>query len=71
MPWRAKIIGDYRLKFLESVPKMRDEIRVRAGMDSQFLNIAIETAANDPNGNVNAGRNLIKILWDMALEINA
>jgi len=71
MPWRAKFIGDYRLKFLESVPKMRDEIRVRAGMDSQFLNIAIETAANDPNGNVSAVRNLIKILWDMALEINA
>ena len=70
-PWKAKFVGDYRLKFGDSVPRLRDEIRVRAGLDDAFLNAAIDRAANDPNANVKAVEEVIKRFWDMALGINA
>lgn len=70
-PWKAKFVGDYRLRFSDSVPRLRDEIRVRAGLDDAFLNAAIDSAANDPNANVKAVEEVIKRFWDMALGINA
>jgi hypothetical protein len=70
-PWRAKFIGDYRLKFHASIPQLRDEIRLRTGMDNSLLNVAIDMAANDPNANVTAVQAIIKQFWDMALQINA
>jgi hypothetical protein len=71
MPWRAKFLGDFRLKFGDSVPRLQDEIRVRAGIDDFVLNNLITKAANDPNGNVKAVEDLTRRLWDLALGINA
>jgi hypothetical protein len=71
LTWRAKFIGDYRLKFHASIPHLRDEIRLRTGMDNSLLNVAIDMAANDPNANVTAVQAIIKQFWDMALQINA
>ena len=71
MPWRAKFIGDYRLKFGDSVPRLRDEIRVWAGIDDFALNASIEKAEKDPNGNMQAVEGIVNRFWDLALEINA
>jgi len=70
MPWRAKFIGDYSVKFGDALPHLRDEIRLRAHIDNYVLNAAIEKAANDPNGNIKGVEDVIKQLWDMALGIN-
>lgn len=69
-PWRARVLGDYRLKFSDSIPRLRDEIRVRTGKDDFVLNNFIQTAANNPNGNIKAVEGIVKALWDMAPEIN-
>lgn len=69
-PWRAKFVGDYLLKFRESVPQLRDEIRARAGIDDFALNLSIDKAERDPNGNRQAVEGIVKRFWDIALEIN-
>ena len=70
-PWRAKFLGDFRLKFGDSIPRLRDEIRVRAGIDDFGLNNLIIKAASDPNGNVKSVEGLTRRLWELAYEINA
>ena len=70
LKWRAKFIGDYCQRFGEVLPKLRDEIRVKAQQDSSFLNIAIEKAANNVNAKVATVEQLIKIIWEIALTIN-
>ena len=70
-PWKAKFLGDYRLKFAESVPRLRDEVRAKAMIDDGALNAAIENAANNPNDNANAVQKLITRLWDVASRVNA
>jgi hypothetical protein len=58
------------LQFGESVPRLRDEVGARAGLDKPALNASIEQAANDPSKNVQAVRGIVKGFWDLALEIN-
>lgn len=73
LPWRAKVVGAYRLTFDDSVRRLRDEIRARASIDDPDLNAAISKAenANDPNGNAKAIEEIIRRLWCLALGINA
>ena len=71
MPWRARVLGDYRLTFGDSVPHLRDEIRFRTGKDDYVLNDFIEMAAHNPNGNIEAVEGIVKAFWNMALDINA
>jgi hypothetical protein len=70
-PWRAKFLGDFRLKFGDSIPRLQDEIRVRAGVDDFGLNNLIIKAASDPNGNVKSVEGLTRRLWELDYEINA
>lgn len=71
MKWRARFIGDYCQKFGDSLRKLRDEIRARSGIDSSFLNIAIQNAENNVNGKVGTVEHLITTLWEIAFRINA
>jgi hypothetical protein len=68
-PWRARFVGDYRLKFGDSVSRMRDTIRAKTGIDDGALNASIERADN-PNVSADAVQDIIKRLWDIAREIN-
>ena len=71
MPWRAKVLGDFRLTFGDSLPRLQDEIRGRAGIDDFVLNNLIVKASNDPNGKLQVVEELAKRLWDLAYLINA
>jgi hypothetical protein len=68
--WRAKFLGDFRIRFGTSVPQLRDEILRRAQISNSRLNGCIDTAIHDPNGNVQAVEGIIDRLWEMAKDIN-
>jgi hypothetical protein len=70
MPWRAKFLGNYRMQFGDSIPRLRDEIRSRAGIDDFTLNLSIQKAESDPNGNVQAVEGIARRLWELGYEIN-
>jgi hypothetical protein len=70
-PWRAKFIGDYRLRFGDSIPKLRDEMRVRTSISDNELNEAIETAANNEGGSYMAVKGIIDRLWTLGRNVNA
>jgi hypothetical protein len=69
-PWRAKVLGDYRLSLDDSVRRLQDEIRSRAGINDLDLNAAVTIAANNPNGCLKAIEEIIERFWCMALGIN-
>jgi hypothetical protein len=70
MKWRAKFLGALRLRFKTSVPDLRDEVLHRAQINDSRLNGCIDTAMNDPNGNVQAVEGIIDRLWEIAKDIN-
>jgi len=70
MPWNAKFLGNYRVTFRDSVPRLRDELLSRTGIYDCQLNNFIEQADKDPNGNVRAVQGIVNRLWDLALAIN-
>lgn len=70
LPWRAKFVGDYRLRFGDSVPRLQNEIRARTGIDDFALNASIHNANHDPNGDVKSVQTIATRLWDLALAIN-
>jgi hypothetical protein len=70
-PWRARVNGNFRLTFGESIPRLRDEISARAGMNMSFLDIAINGAMTNVNQPTEAINKLLKTLEEMAWEINA
>lgn len=70
-PWRAKFIGDYRLRFGDSIPKLRDEMRVNVSISDNELNKAIETAANSEEGSCKAVKDIIDRLWTLGRNVNA
>jgi hypothetical protein len=69
-PWRAKFYGDYCLKFADPVPRIRDEIRAKSGLDDWGLNAHILQAASNPNADVKAVEGIIDKLWSLALNLN-
>lgn len=70
MPWREKFLGDYRLKFGASVPRIRDEIRVRSGMSDTYLDQHISRAQANPNGDIEAVEAIRKSFWKMAYDMS-
>jgi hypothetical protein len=70
-PWKAKFIGDYRIRFADSIPKLRDELRVRTGVSDDELNQAIDTAANNEEDSCKAVNNIIERLWTLGRRVNA
>jgi len=70
-PWRAKVNGNFRLTFGESIPRLRDEISARAGTNMSFLDVAINGASTNVNHPVEAINKLLKTLQEMAWEVNA
>lgn len=70
-PWKAKFIGDYRLKFGDSLPKLRDEMRARTSVSDNELNRALETAADDEENSAKAVNAIVERLWALALNVNA
>jgi hypothetical protein len=69
-PWKARFIGGYSIKFGQSVPELRDEMRLRCGIDYPPLNFAIQQAT-DRDAAVGAVKEIIDFLWDLAKDINA
>lgn len=70
-PWKAKFIGDYRLRFGGPIPKLRDEMRVRASISDNELNEAIEAASNNEEGSCRAVKSIVDRLWALGRNMNA
>lgn len=70
-PWKAKFIGDYRLRFGDSIPKLRDEMRVRTSISDSELNRLIEAAANNEEDSCMAVKGIIDRLWTLGRNVNA
>ena len=69
-PWSVKFIGDYRLRFRDSIPTLRDEMRARAHIDDLELNNDIEWAANNPDRCCESVNNIAKKLWELGFKVN-
>lgn len=69
-PWKATFIGDYRLRFADSIPNLRDELRLRTGISDNELNQAIETAANNEEDSCKAVKNITDRLWTLGRNVN-
>jgi hypothetical protein len=70
-PWKTKFIGDYRLRFGDSIPKLRDEMRVRVSVSDTELNEAMEVAANNEEDSCKAVKNIVDRLWTLGQNVNA
>jgi len=70
IPWRLKFQGDYRLRFADTVERVRDEVKAQAGIRDMYLDNAISTAANSPNGEVKAVEDIAEKLWNLALRLD-
>jgi predicted nucleotide-binding protein with TIR-like domain len=69
MAWRLKFQGGYKSRFAERVERVRDEVKAQAGIRDGYLDNAISTAANSPNGEVKAVEDIAEKLWNLALRL--
>jgi len=70
LPWRAKFHGDYRAKFGQAVPQIRDEIKAKQGFYDVYLDEFIKRAENNPNGDIEAVEKISTTLWNIALKVD-
>jgi hypothetical protein len=66
-PWNNRFHGDYRAKFLQSVPAIRDEIKAATGVSNFNLDQMITRVENNPNGDVSGVTYIMETLWSYAL----
>jgi len=52
------------------VERVRDEVKAQAGIRDLYLDNAISTAANSPNGEVKAVEDIAEKLWNLALRLD-
>lgn len=70
VPWRAKVASAYRLRFNDSLPKLRDEMAARAQVTDAVLNDLIHKAATETSPDVRIFRDIIQRLWELGLRVN-
>jgi hypothetical protein len=71
VPWRARVASAYRLRFNDSLPKLRDEIATRARVTDAPLNDLIQRAATESSPDVRIFKDIIQRLWELGIKLNA
>jgi hypothetical protein len=71
VPWRAKVASAYRLRFNDSLPKLRDEMAARAQVTDAILNDLIHKATTEASPDVTIFKDIIQRLWELGLKLNA